>query len=666
MLYELLALKPPFSDASQGELFEKVVHENPRSIRAINPRVPPELETICQLALRKSRDDRYPSARAFADDLRRFLAGRNILARPPRLRDRARGAIVRRRTLVRAVPAALLLSLVGGIGTQRVISYASSRRARPKLRLSLEGQGGPARVRALPLADRVGRWGPPVEEASFEGGELQLSLPPGEYRIQVVRQDGAFAELRRRLRLHTEYPEPVRCAAIADVSQGMRKVPAGSIDVWLAAFDPETREGKVFEETLTYGDFLVDAACVTNRQFRQFALEGGVEPGRRKPWMEPPSMSGWEVLPATGMTWKESRDCAEWMGKRLPTIVEWAAAAIGPDRSWLSADVIRPETTPFVLGRPILALGSTADPNHSPGFYGCVRALCRASRPPRGGGTRPPSAAPRLRERHAVAGDTGPRTARRRDRLARLPAPLGGRLLAHAGPGHVRGALRAPNVERGCVTRARVSLCEECPSVVRSTSPTRRPPPAENSPFPNEELAMTTTCMIAILTDFDQKSMEAYNKLKTKERREMNRGLELILHRGYVHDFKTLLKLPSWWRVQMTSRPSMAEVHRTMNHALRDWNRFWSEVDEVLQFKVGPGWRSLSQQFETVFRPPHSCVHTEWRDGKCVDVYNYTLAIKEGDKVVIPYDPFEHIFDDDDNRRWPRYVPRPAADEPDH
>src|SRR5439155_23123275 len=51
-------------------------------LRRIKPDLPRDLETICARAMSKEPSGRYASAAAFAEDLRRFLAGWPVKARP--------------------------------------------------------------------------------------------------------------------------------------------------------------------------------------------------------------------------------------------------------------------------------------------------------------------------------------------------------------------------------------------------------------------------------------------------------------------------------------------------------------------------------------------------------------------------------------------------------
>lgn len=82
VLYALLTGRTPFAGASPAELPALVHDTEPPSLRLLAPAVPPDLETICLKCLERDPTRRYASAAALAEDLRRFLAGEPILARP--------------------------------------------------------------------------------------------------------------------------------------------------------------------------------------------------------------------------------------------------------------------------------------------------------------------------------------------------------------------------------------------------------------------------------------------------------------------------------------------------------------------------------------------------------------------------------------------------------
>src|SRR5439155_17335714 len=63
-------------------LLLQVLEDDPRPPRRLREDIPRDLETICQKAMSKSPSGRYSQAAALAADLRRFLAGEPILARP--------------------------------------------------------------------------------------------------------------------------------------------------------------------------------------------------------------------------------------------------------------------------------------------------------------------------------------------------------------------------------------------------------------------------------------------------------------------------------------------------------------------------------------------------------------------------------------------------------
>jgi serine/threonine protein kinase/tetratricopeptide (TPR) repeat protein len=81
ILYELLTGERPFR-GSKMMLLVQVLREEPRPPRKINDKIPRDLETICLKAMAKAPGRRYTTARELADDLRSFLRGEPIRARP--------------------------------------------------------------------------------------------------------------------------------------------------------------------------------------------------------------------------------------------------------------------------------------------------------------------------------------------------------------------------------------------------------------------------------------------------------------------------------------------------------------------------------------------------------------------------------------------------------
>lgn len=116
-LYELLAGEPAFGDDDRQTLLKRVINDEPLPLRKLNRTVPVDLETIVMTAMAKSRDDRYATAQALAEDLERFLADKPALARRPTIADRAARWARRHRPLVTVAAAALVcLTLVSAAG----------------------------------------------------------------------------------------------------------------------------------------------------------------------------------------------------------------------------------------------------------------------------------------------------------------------------------------------------------------------------------------------------------------------------------------------------------------------------------------------------------------------------------------------------------------------
>jgi hypothetical protein len=82
ILFELLTGERPFR-GHERMLVVQILRDVPPRPRSLNSRIPRDLETIVLKCLHKDPKDRYDTAAELADDLRRWLGGQGISARPP-------------------------------------------------------------------------------------------------------------------------------------------------------------------------------------------------------------------------------------------------------------------------------------------------------------------------------------------------------------------------------------------------------------------------------------------------------------------------------------------------------------------------------------------------------------------------------------------------------
>ena len=125
ILYELLALKKPFGRISGSwQDLERILQEDPPPLshadgvdRATRKGLAGDLETIVRKAMHKDPVRRYATARAFGDDLRRFLEARPVAARPDSLGYTLSRFVARNRAASITALALAMALVAGGAGT---------------------------------------------------------------------------------------------------------------------------------------------------------------------------------------------------------------------------------------------------------------------------------------------------------------------------------------------------------------------------------------------------------------------------------------------------------------------------------------------------------------------------------------------------------------------
>jgi formylglycine-generating enzyme required for sulfatase activity/tRNA A-37 threonylcarbamoyl transferase component Bud32 len=135
ILYELLTGRPPFLGESTMATLQQVLTREPERPRAIDAGVPRDVETIALKCLAKEPGNRYATASELAADLRAYLDGRPIAARPVGTAERA-WKWVRRNRVVTGAAAAVVLALT--VGT--TVSYLKYRDAEEQKGIAEEQQ----------------------------------------------------------------------------------------------------------------------------------------------------------------------------------------------------------------------------------------------------------------------------------------------------------------------------------------------------------------------------------------------------------------------------------------------------------------------------------------------------------------------------------------------
>jgi tetratricopeptide (TPR) repeat protein len=131
-MFELLTLRPLREGEDRAALLRAIDVADELSPLRFEPGVPRDLETIALKCLAREPESRYATAADLADDLRRFLENRPILAARPSLRQRAAKWCARYRKFV----AAVLFGVVAVATAATVVAWRELESARRQDRLA--------------------------------------------------------------------------------------------------------------------------------------------------------------------------------------------------------------------------------------------------------------------------------------------------------------------------------------------------------------------------------------------------------------------------------------------------------------------------------------------------------------------------------------------------
>lgn len=189
MLYELLTGRPPFLAPKAVDVLLQVINDEPIPPRAMQPKLPADIETICLKTLHKEPEKRYASCAELADDLRRALAGEPIHARPVGRVERAWRWCARNPVIASLSAISLLLLLgVSVISTYAAVTLSSKNKEIVQANTDLTNANNLAESRKA-AAERS------AEEARIAQGNAETSQKLAEANAEEASKQ-AFGAVR--------------------------------------------------------------------------------------------------------------------------------------------------------------------------------------------------------------------------------------------------------------------------------------------------------------------------------------------------------------------------------------------------------------------------------------------------------------------------------------
>jgi predicted Ser/Thr protein kinase len=353
ILYELLTKRTPF-EGSKRSISDLKQNFDPVPPSRYNDKVPRDLDTITTHSMERERDRRYQTAEALADDLRRYLDGKPIVARPVPLFEKAWRWAKRNQSLAAAFSVIgfmglVLVGMVARNATGGGKGIADGRHAvRIPVTIRQVGADGFLEDRRrdfdapfkskLATGARVKFWlrdkasGEPQETDSPDevrtgrDGYAHVRLLPGQYLVVAQVPGHGFHEVFREVpTLAKQPPGGYRHATWLTSEAGvieLREIdvpPTSAVTKDMVAYDANSSQ-KIGSENPEFtahfrpvGGFWIDKDEATISLWRRHLPEV--------------QTAGNADDAITNITYGAAVEFAEWAGKRLPTEFEYETAA---------------------------------------------------------------------------------------------------------------------------------------------------------------------------------------------------------------------------------------------------------------------------------------------------------------------------------------------------
>ena len=286
VVYEMLTGRIPFQSDTPVGYLRKHMQEEPPPFKAIvqSLGVPPQVEAVVMKALKKEREERYPSALEFAH----AFEAAALPAPAPEVSQ--------------ALP------------STRVVVSPSSRRQADK----------PLASHSYPPADPKP---PGLQVVAEKSNRIKFVILGMVLLVVIAGGIWYFSWTARQLR----WAVPGRTPGETKVNprDGLKYVwiPAGTFQMGCSPGDSqcEDNEKPPHQVTITKG-FWLGQTEVTVGAYKRFAPATG----RQMPGA-PTFNSGWlnDSMPIVNVSWNDAHDYCMWAGGRLPTEGEWEYAARG-------------------------------------------------------------------------------------------------------------------------------------------------------------------------------------------------------------------------------------------------------------------------------------------------------------------------------------------------